>query len=74
MVALFWIVNMIKVPFHVFYWETINAASFKLNLLLSPLLLLGAFLGFKIIKRIPEKPFKVVILISIGAAGVALFM
>ena len=74
MVSLFWIVNMIKVPFHVFYWGTINPQSFKLNLLLSPLLLLGAFLGYKIIKRIPEKPFKVVILVSIGAAGVALFM
>lgn len=74
MVYLFWIVNMIKVPFHVFYWGTINTASFELNLLLSPLLLLGAFLGYKIIKRIPEKPFKVVILVSIAAAGVALFL
>jgi len=74
MVSLFWMVNMIKVPFHVFYWGTINGESFKLNLLLAPLLLLGAFLGYKIIKKIPEKPFKVVILVSIAAAGVALFI
>jgi len=74
MVSLFWIVNMIKVPFHVFFWGTINEESFKLNLILAPLILLGAFLGYKIIKIIPEKPFKVFILISIGAAGIALLL
>lgn len=74
MVSLFWIVNMLKVPFHVFYWGTINAGSFKLNLILSPLILLGVFMGYKIIKKIPEKPFKVFILASIGAAGLTLMI
>jgi len=72
MVSLFWIVNMIKIPFHVFYWGTITPDSFRTDLILAPLLLAGAFLGFRIIRKIPERPFKIFILASIAVSGVAL--
>lgn len=65
-------INLFKVPFHVFSWETINLDSFLLNLLGLPFIALGAFCGIKIVKRIPEKQFRWMILAMTGIA--ALFM
>lgn len=52
------IINIFKLPFHVFVWETITIESFKLNLLAIPFILLGVFIGIKIVNLIPEKAFR----------------
>lgn len=61
-------INLFKVPFHVFSWETITFNSFKLNLVALPFIALGAFLGVVIVKRIPETPFRWMI---IGMTAIA---
>ena len=68
----FLLVNIFKVPFHIMSWETINLESFGLNLMMLPLILLGAFIGFKIVKLIPEKPYRVFILVSVGLSALRL--
>ncbi len=68
-VWLFWIVNIIKLPFHVFAWHTVDFNVLKLDLLLCPALILGLISGVSLIRKIPEKPFRVVIFISILLAG-----
>ena len=66
---LFFIVNLFKVPFHIFVWETITWQSFQLNLIAIPIILLGFSIGIRIVKRINEKVFRILILIltAIGA-------
>lgn len=69
----FFIVNIVKVPFHVFIWRSITLESFLLNLLIVPFILLGAFLGLKIVHRIPEKGFRYFVFVMAGIGAVRLF-
>jgi uncharacterized membrane protein YfcA len=54
----FMVVNWFKVPFHVFVWKTISINTFLINLITVPLILLGAFLGIKIVKVLSEKIYR----------------
>jgi uncharacterized membrane protein YfcA len=59
----FFLVNLFKVPFHVYIWKTITWSSFQLNLLCIPVIALGILIGIRIIKWIPEKEFRYFIII-----------
>ena len=54
----FLVVNLLKVPLQAFVWENITWQSFSLNLLMLPVIGIGAFLGIRIIKLFPEKAFR----------------
>lgn len=54
----FLVLNLFKVPFHVFSWQTITVDSFMLNLTTAPFILVGAFAGIAIVKRISEKNYR----------------
>jgi len=69
----FLIVNVFKVPFHITIWETINWQTFTLTIYLFPVILLGAFIGIKVVKLIPEKPYRIFIIVSSGLAALKLF-
>ena len=58
----FWIVNVIKIPLHVFIWHTITLRTFLFNLTLSPLIVIGAVAGLLIVHKIPERPYKILII------------
>ncbi len=66
---LFLIVNTIKLPFHIFIWKTITKESLLINLKLAPAVILGLFLGIRLVKVIREKFYRKMILIltAIGA-------
>lgn len=70
---LFLIVNIIKLPFHIFVWETISQESLILNLKLLPGIFLGFFVGIRIIKLINEAFFRKMILV-LTALGAILIM
>ena len=70
----FLILNLIKVPFHIFVWKTIYTDIFYLDLLLSPFIILGAVLGAWIVKKFSELWFKwFVIIATILASFLMLF-
>jgi uncharacterized protein len=54
----FLIINFSKFPLQMFVWNNINAESLLIDLVTLPAIALGAFLGFKIVKIIPEKTFR----------------
>lgn len=60
---LFFIINLFKLPFHVFVWHTISKESVMVNFLFLPFLLFGFFIGLKILKKINEKLFRNFILV-----------
>lgn len=70
---LFLIVNVMKLPFHFFVWETISLQSLSLNLILLPGILLGFFVGVRFIKVIKEAFFRKMILV-LTAVGAVLIM
>ena len=64
------VVNLFKVPFHVFSWGTITLASFKMDLLMFPVIALGALLGVKITGYLSESFYrKFVIGVTLLSAG-----
>lgn len=67
------ILNLIKVPIHVFYWKSITWETFQLNLVCLPILLIGAFLGKWIVKFIPENTYRYFVLGVITLSAILLF-
>lgn len=59
----FLIVNFIKMPFHIWVWETLSWSSFTLNLYAIPAITFGFWIGLKIVAQIPEKAFRYFIII-----------
>ena len=54
----FLIINLFKVPFHIFSWHTITLNSFVLDLTTLPAIAIGAFIGIFIIKNLEEKTYR----------------
>ena len=69
----FLIVNLSKVPLHIFIWKTINLETFTFDLLILPAILIGVFVGIKIVKLIPEKLFKAIILATTLITALLIF-
>lgn len=69
----FFVVNLLKVPFHVLFWETITAETLLLNLAVVPVIVAGVFAGLFIVKRIPERAYRYFILISTAIVSIRLF-
>lgn len=59
----FLLINLVKLPFHLFVWETIDRASFLLDLVAIPAILIGFTGGVLIVKRIPEREFRYLVII-----------
>ena len=51
-------VNLIKLPFHIFVWKTIDRSVFLFDISLLPLIVVGGLLGVYLVKMIPENPIK----------------
>jgi len=70
----FLFVNLFKVPFHIFIWDTINLEILLFDLILFPLILIGALIGVWIVKKIPEKPYKIFVIVSVVLSTFNLFI
>lgn len=70
----FFIINLTKVPFHLFVWKTMNWESFQLDLYLIPIIVLGGFLGIFIVKLFSELAYRrLVIAVTVFSALFILF-
>jgi uncharacterized membrane protein YfcA len=66
---LFFITNLFKLPFHIWSWETINARSLSIDLVLLPALLLGLWAGIALVKVVKQNQFRqlIMVLTALGA-------
>ncbi len=69
----FFIVNLSKVPLHIWSWNTITRESFLLDLLMIPAIAAGAFLGIWLVRLLPEKVFRIIIIVTTLLAALFLF-
>lgn len=65
--------NLIKIPFHVFLWGTITGSTLAINALMVPLILVGAMIGVRVVRLIPEKPYRIFVIGVTLVASVLLF-
>lgn len=66
---LFFITNLIKLPFHIWTWKTVNLHSVTIDLVLLPALLLGLWAGIALVKVVKQNQFRLMIMIltALGA-------
>lgn len=60
----FLIINLLKLPLQIFAWDNITLTSFALNLSAIPFILLGAVVGIKFVKILPESKYRIFIVIT----------
>jgi len=71
---LFFIINLFKLPFHIFSWGTVTWSSLQLGLYLIPGLIIGFLLGLKVVARFKEKQYRIFILVMTAIGAVVMFL
>ncbi|MFD2788432.1 hypothetical protein KCTC52924_01435 [Arenibacter antarcticus] len=71
---LFFIINIIKLPFHIFIWKTITPDTLLINLKLIPGILLGFFIGVRLVKIIKDQFYRKMILILTAIGGLLILL
>ncbi|MCI4668838.1 MAG: sulfite exporter TauE/SafE family protein [Bacteroidia bacterium] len=70
----FFIINLTKVPFHLFVWKTMSWESFQLDLFMIPLIVLGGISGIFIVKLFSDLAYRrLIIAITVFSAFFILF-
>jgi uncharacterized membrane protein YfcA len=70
---LFLIINLFKVPFHIFSWETIDTHSFATDLIVAPVVFAGFFVGVRIVRKIHSDNYRKIILALTLLGSVIIF-
>jgi uncharacterized protein len=72
--VMFMIMNLFKLPFQIFLWKNITWSSIWLNFQLIPILLLGFYLGAKLVGKLKEDSYRkiVIALTFVGALTILL--
>jgi uncharacterized membrane protein YfcA len=67
---LFFIINVFKLPFHIFIWKTISYETLLLNSVLIPVVTLAFFLGAYLVRHISNVNYRRFVLIVTALGGV----
>lgn len=69
----FFIINIFKIPFHIWAWKTIDNTSFQTSLQFFPFLALGLYVGVKLVKKINDDSYRKLILVLTSIGALVLF-
>jgi uncharacterized membrane protein YfcA len=69
----FFIVNLSKVPLHIWSWKTITSNTLLLDVLMIPAIAAGAFAGIWLVKMLPEKVYRIIVIITTILSAIFLF-
>jgi uncharacterized membrane protein YfcA len=70
----FLIVNLLKVPLQIFFWKNISAGSLAFDAVMIPGIAAGAFIGVRVSGRIPERAYRIFVMVMTGVAALMLFI
>ena len=71
---LFLVINLFKLPFQVLYWKNITPSSLQIDLCLLPALALGFLIGLKIVKRIKDDHYRIVVIVLTLIGALVIFL
>lgn len=69
----FLIVNYTKIPLQIIFWKNITLHTLTLNLIMIPAIAAGAYLGYRLVRTIPEKAYRIFILVSTAVSALFMF-
>jgi len=70
----FFIVNIFKVPLHIFVWNTITLNTLYFNLLMIPSIGAGIYAGIKFVSILPEKGFRYIVIVTTFISSLLLLL
>lgn len=70
----FLLMNVVKLPFHIFMWGTVSWGTLRYMLLMIPFIAFGSVLGIKFVRKINETWYKRIIMIMTAIAAIRLFI
>ncbi|UJF16137.1 sulfite exporter TauE/SafE family protein [Jeotgalibaca sp. MA1X17-3] len=70
----FFIMNMMKVPFHIFLWKTITFETVKYIVFALPFIGLGAVIGIWVVRHISEHWYRRMIILTTAIASIRLLL
>ncbi len=70
----FWLLNVLKLPLHIFVWKTISFEILKFDLIMIPAIALGGFAGLKLVKLFPEKPYRIFVISATFVSSIFLII
>lgn len=71
---LYFIINIFKLPFHVFHWGTVNYESLMTDLYLIPGVIIGFVLGVRIVRNFKENQYRTFILVMTGVGALVMLI
>jgi len=71
---LFLIVNLFKMPFHIWSWGTINRASAISDLYLLPAVFIGFILGIRLVKVFSERAYRKFLMLVTALGAILIFL
>lgn len=69
----FFMINLSKVPLHIWSWKTISVESFLLNVMMIPAIAAGAFLGIWLVRFFPERIYRALVIVTTLLSATLLF-
>jgi len=70
----FLVINLVKIPLQIVFWNNINVGTLALDFAVLPFIALGAWVGLKVVGKMPEKLFRYFILATTGLTAVFLLL
>lgn len=72
--VLFLCINLFKVPFHIFSWQTIHGNSLVINLCMVPVTFVGLYLGTKLVHKIDNQHYRKFIILVTAISGLLILL
>ena len=69
----FLVINLFKLPFQVFFWKNITPGSLYTDLFLLPSVVIGFWIGVKIVSKIKEDNYRKVVILLTFLGALAIF-
>jgi uncharacterized membrane protein YfcA len=66
--------NLLKVPLQIIFWKNISAATLTFDAIMIPAIAAGAFLGVRVAGKIPERAYRIFVMVMTGVAALMLFI
>jgi uncharacterized protein len=69
----FLLINLLKIPPQIFFWKNISASTLAFDAIMIPAVAVGAGIGFKVTGKIPERAYRIFVIVMTGLSAAMLF-
>jgi uncharacterized protein len=70
----FMIINLLKIPLQIFFWKNISPDTLAFDACMIPVIAAGAFIGFRVTGKIPERAYRIFVIVMTGLSAGMLFL